>query len=44
MERIRVERIPSDVIPYMCPVCLEEGSTPASVKHHADCPYLKQAR
>jgi hypothetical protein len=25
---------------FMCPFCLAEGSTPASIKHHVDCPYL----
>ena len=25
---------------YVCPFCLDEGSTPASIKHHVDCPYL----
>ena len=41
-ERIRVERIPSDAMRYMCPVCRAEGSTPMSVNHHIDCPYLKR--
>jgi hypothetical protein len=41
-ERIRMEKIPSDAMQYVCPVCLAEGSTPTLVKHHADCPYLKR--
>lgn len=41
-ERIRMEKIPGDATQYMCPVCLAEGPTPASVKHHVDCPYVKR--
>lgn len=41
-ERIRLERIPSDAMRYMCPVCLAEGSNPRSVTHNVDCPYLKR--
>jgi len=43
-ERISLEKIPGDAMKYMCPICLVEGSAPASVKHHVDCPYLKRVR